>query len=109
MIESATPSGMRLAAPTSTKKVFIDSDSTLPLGKFTIIEVDASGGDVTITLNNVGFEFMVVRVDNTVGTSVFLLPDDATVLIDFAANYTLTTQGELVKVIPVEGAYYVQK
>jgi hypothetical protein len=109
LIESATPSGMRLAAPTSTKKVSINSDSTLPSGKFTIIEADASGGDITITLNNVGFEFMVVRVDNTVGTSVFLQPDDATVLIDFAANYTLTTQGELVKVIPVEGAYYVQK
>lgn len=109
LLESSTPSGMRLAAPTSTKKVRINTNSLLPSEKFTLIEADASGGDITITLNNVGFEFMVVRVDNTVGTNVFLQPDDATVLIDFAATYTLSTQGELVKVIPVDGAYYVQK
>lgn len=74
-----------------------------------MIEADASGGDITIILNNVGFEFMVVRIDNTAGTSVILQPDDATINIDFAATYSLTTQGELVKVIPVDGAYYVQK
>lgn len=109
LLESSTPSGLRIAAPTSTKKVTINSNSFLPSEKFTLIEADASGGDITITLNNVGFEFMVVRIDNTIGTQVILQPDDATINIDFAATYTLTTQGELIKVIPVDGAYYVQK
>lgn len=107
--ESATPSGMRLAGNIKTKFVTIDRDSVLPKEFFTIIKADATANNVTITLEDVGHEFTITRIDSTVVNSVNLVSYDATGTVDFVSTYSLTNQGETVVVIPDGKNFYLKK
>mgnify|MGYP000875082404 FL=1 len=104
--ESATPSGMRLAGNLKTKFVTIESDSVLPKEFFTIIKADATAGDVTITLEDTGFRFLITKVDST-ANRVILVSNDATGEVNFASSYSLTGQGQTVEVIPDGINFYV--
>lgn len=104
--ESATPSGMRLAGNLKTKFVTIESDSVLPKEFFTIIKADATAGDVTITLENTGFRFLITKVDST-ANRVILVSNDVTGEVNFASSYSLTEQGQTVEVIPDGIDFYV--
>jgi len=100
---------MRLAGNIKTKFVTINSDSELPKEPFTTILADASGGTITITLNDVGFEFTIIRIDNTVGQTVDLISNDATGTVDFVTTYSMTNQGESVVVVPNGINFYLKK
>jgi hypothetical protein len=100
---------MRLAGNIKTKFVTIDSDSELPKEPFTTILADASGGTITITLNDVGFEFTIIRIDNTVGQTVDLISNDATGTVDFVTTYSIANQGEAVVVVPNGINFYLKK
>ena len=99
---------MRLAGNLKTKFVTIDSDSVLPKEQFTTILADASGGTITITLNDVGFEFTIIRIDNTVGQTVDLISNDATGTVDFVTTYSIANQGEAVVVVPNGINFYLK-
>jgi hypothetical protein len=100
---------MRLAGNIKTKFVTINSDSELPKEPFTTILADASGRTITITLNDVGFEFTIIRIDNTVGQTVDLISNDATGTVDFVTTYSIANQGEAVVVVPNGINFYLKK